>query len=119
MVPFHLEADVPESREVTLTLPLGVPPGRVRLTLEVEQTGPDSVAEYEAFQRYLPRLLTGTGKFVAVYRGVVWAVEDRYEDARQVIEKRFGAVPAYIGWVPPGPHMFSSGQVVVTSEQFC
>ena len=118
MVPLHLETDVPESREVSLTLPPGVPPGRVRLTVEVEPTGPDSVAEYEAFQRYLPRLQTVDGKFVAVYRGVVWAVEDRYEDARQVIEKRFGAVPAYIGWVPPAPEVCFLGQVVVASEQF-
>ena len=117
MVPFHLEAEVPESREVTLTLPPGVPAGRVRLTVEVESTGPDCVAEFEAFQRYLPRLQTVNGKFVAVYQGVVWAVEDRYEDARQVIEKRFGAVPAYIGWAPPAPAVCSSGQLVVLSEQ--
>ena len=116
MVPFHLEADVPESREVTVTLPPGITPGRVHLTVEVESVDPDCAAEYEAFKRYLPRLQTAKGKFVAVYRGVVWAVEDRFEDARKAIEKQFGHVPAYIGWAPPSPAVFFSGQLVVSSN---
>jgi hypothetical protein len=37
MIEVQFEADVPESREVTVTLPPGVPTGRVRLTVMVEE----------------------------------------------------------------------------------
>lgn len=41
MTPFEVEVDVPESRQVTVTLPPGVRPGRVRLRVSVEAGGAD------------------------------------------------------------------------------
>jgi hypothetical protein len=40
MTPFEVEVDVPESRQVTVVLPPGVRPGRVRLHISVESGGP-------------------------------------------------------------------------------
>ncbi|HJZ57529.1 MAG TPA: hypothetical protein VKE74_21345 [Gemmataceae bacterium] len=42
MVQFELEADVPESRQVTVTLPPEVPTGRARLVLSVEPCAGDT-----------------------------------------------------------------------------
>jgi hypothetical protein len=39
MVEAHIEADVPESRQITITLPPEVPTGRVRVTITVAEDG--------------------------------------------------------------------------------
>lgn len=54
MTPFEVEVDVPESRQVTVTLPPGSQPGRVRLRIVV---APDPVSpEIPQLSAVLPDL---------------------------------------------------------------
>src|SRR5438552_19129717 len=94
MVVMRIEADVPENRQVTVTLPSEVPVGRAELTVSVDRAGdafmaavdsaavrkaypprpehPKLASEYDAFQRLLPELLPSLrDQFVAVHDGQV------------------------------------------------
>jgi hypothetical protein len=112
MVEAHIEADVPESRQVTITLPPEAPTGRVWLTIQVEPDGSGVAADEEAFRRYLPQLQTRTGKYAGIYQRVVWAVGDSREEVERQMRERFGAVPVFVGWVPPA-EVARSGVVTV------
>src|SRR5882672_6616877 len=97
VIRFTVTTDVPESRQVTVTLPPDVPAGPVQLTVEVrnepvvvqEQTidpeilkkarhdrprDPKLAREFDAFEGLLPELLpTHRGQYVAVHNGQVVA----------------------------------------------
>ena len=109
MSAFKTTVDVPESRQVTLTLPAEVPVGEAELEVTVRDAGrepshvldvvlpPDDrpkafpprpthlklAAEYDAFVRMLPDLLAEhPGKYVAVHDGRVVAVGDSESGVR-------------------------------------
>ncbi len=81
----ELEADIPESREIRLTLPPDTPTGRVRVTVSAvsppdhttRPTHPKLAREHDAFRSLLPDLLRdSTGKHVAIHDGQVIAFGD-------------------------------------------
>lgn len=79
----ELEADIPESREIRLTLPPDTPTGRVRVTVSAvtpaatPPTHPKLAREHDAFRAMLPGLLRDhPGKHVAIHDGRVIAVGD-------------------------------------------
>lgn len=62
-------------------------------------------AEYEAFLRMLPQLLTTyRDKFVAIHKGTVAAVADNFKDAALEAYKRVGYLPLHVGQVTDVPH---------------
>ena len=88
----ELEIDVPESRQVTLTLPPEVPVGKAKLTVQPQTGVPPpppglsekALRERVAFYRLLPQLLnTHRGQVVAIHNERVIAVGD---DRRTVID---------------------------------
>lgn len=126
----QVEAEVPESRQVTVTLPPDVPPGRVWITVTADGPGagcippyrpdnPGRIPEYQAFQRMLPDLVrTYLGKYVAVYQGRVVASGDRPATVEQDVRAEYGDVPAYIGVVfpPAAPGVVYSGVIRVVED---
>ena len=84
----ELEVDVPESRELHLTLPANTPTGRVRVTVSPvdrearldfppRPTHPKLAREHDAFEAMLPELMAAyPGKYVAVHNGRILAVGD-------------------------------------------
>jgi len=97
----ELEIDVPESRQVTLTLPPDTPVGKAKVSVSV---GPPPEPtpfvpcepfwqELEAFNRMLPELLnTHRGQFVAIFQGsVIGSGPNKLAVAREAYE-RYGAV---------------------------
>lgn len=89
----ELEIDVPESREVTLTLPPETPVGKMKLTVQTPFDPPAPLPgisekaerERQAFYRLLPELLkTHRGKVVAIHDEKVIAVGD---ERRPVIDE--------------------------------
>jgi hypothetical protein len=54
MAPIVIETDVPESRQVMVTLPPDVPPGRIRLTVVVEPA-PERSGATPRMQAILPK----------------------------------------------------------------
>jgi hypothetical protein len=123
---FNVTVDVPENRQVVLTLPPDVPTGprtlRVRVTSPIEEPpievkldprppSPRSPAtesplrgEIEAFDRLLPELLkTHAGQYVAVYQGrVIAAGPDQLEVVKRSHAK-FGRVPILVRLVTDQP----------------
>lgn len=87
-MPLELELDIPDSRELRVTLPPDAPTGRVRVTVEPVPTAtrpalpprplhPKLAREYDAFVALLPQLLTThRGRYVAVHDGAVIADAD-------------------------------------------
>lgn len=88
----ELEIDVPESRQVTLTLPPEVPVGRATVSVQtVANPSPSTDGKFErektAFHRLLPELLkTHRGKVVAIHNERVIAAGD---DRSEVIQQAF------------------------------
>jgi Family of unknown function (DUF5678) len=89
----ELEIDVPDSREVTFTLPPGTPVGRAKVTVHTPSdplaplrgTSEKAQRERLAFHRLLPELLkTHPGKVVAIHDEKVIAVGD---ERRPVIDE--------------------------------
>ena len=89
----ELEIDVPESRQVTFTLPPNTPVGRARVSVTVPSdplaplpgTSDKFQRERLAFHRLLPELLTThAGKVVAIHDEQVIAVGD---ERRPVIDE--------------------------------
>jgi hypothetical protein len=79
----ELEADIPESREIRLTLPPDTPTGRVRVTVSAvappaaPPTHPKLAREHDAFRAMLPDLMRDhPGRHVAIHNGEVIAVGD-------------------------------------------
>jgi hypothetical protein len=101
----ELEIDVPESREVTLTLPPETPVGKVKLTV---QTAFDPLApipgenekferERRAFFRLLPELLkTHYGKVVAIHDEQVLVVGDETVPVAMEAYKKVGYVALFV-----------------------
>lgn len=122
----ELEIDVPESREVTLTLPPETPVGKAWVSVSA---GPPPTPtpfvpvyplarEVEAFDRMLPELLkTHRGQFVAVYEGnVVGIGAEKLAVAREAYEK-LGPVEVLVRLVAEQqPVLRVSGPRLVRSE---
>lgn len=129
MVPFYLEADVPESREVTVTLPPGVQPGRVQLQVTaipepptsslIRPSDPAIAAEFDSFLRLLPGLrTTHGGHYVAVRGDHVIASGMCLDSVIRLARKAVGGLAYFCGWVEPiGGYVFRSGQVVVLNHE--
>lgn len=118
----ELEIDVPESREVTFTLPPTVPTGRTKVALrvalpeerpvefppfQIEPPPPPAdkfAREKAAFYRLLPELLTThRGRYVAIHdEQVVETGTDRLAVALATMA-RIGAVDLYVGLVSDEP----------------
>jgi hypothetical protein len=107
----ELEIDVPESRQVTLTLPPDTPVGKVRVSVQPVATSPlgsDGKFEREraAFYRLLPELMkTHRGKYVAVHNERV--IAEGVEDAAVTADAyaRAGYVELYVGEVTDRPRV--------------
>ena len=126
MVVMRIETDVPESRQVTLTLPADVPVGRAELVVSVDSAGdafkmavdstvvrkaypprpehPKLASEYDAFQRKLPELLPSLrGQFVAIHDGqVVTSGPDMMDVALRAYD-RCGYQAIYVAEVTDQP----------------
>jgi len=129
MTTIRVRANVPESRQVTLTLPPEVPPGEHDIEVTVQNTGgeppvfevhlpPDSrpkafpprpsdpvlAAEYDAFERMLPELMKRyAGRYVALRDGSVVAVGDTEIDALTLANEHHPGVLALVRLVTDQP----------------
>ena|SRR5437870_781107 len=129
MTTIRVRANVPESRQVTLTLPSDTPVGEAELEVTVKTAGdgqpafdvvlpptdrprvypprptnPELAAEYDAFERMLPELMSQyAGKYVALRGGVVVAVGDTKIDAATAAHRLQPGVPAYTRLVTDQP----------------
>lgn len=126
MTPFEVEVDVPESREVTVTLPTEVPTGRVRMMVAAAEDVPTTTtyyrpadpavaAEFDEFLRLLPVLRpTHGGHYVAVRQGQVVASGLYLDPVLRLARAAVADAPFYCGWVEPvGGYEFRSGLVMV------
>ena len=104
----ELEIDVPESRQVTLTLPPEVPVGRVKVSVRSLPDPPPPPAglsekalrERAAFYRLLPELQkTHYGKVVAIHDERVIAVGDERRAVIDEARKIAGYVDMHIASV--------------------
>jgi hypothetical protein len=117
MITLRLDADIPDDRRITLTLPPDVPAGPAEVFLVIasaEQFPPPAPPpaplpdkferEREAFARLLPDLLhTQRGNYVAIHDGaVVDTGADQVEVAKRAYAK-YGNVPIYVGLVTDEP----------------
>jgi hypothetical protein len=120
MITVRLDADIPDSRQITLKLPPEVPAGPAEVFLVIESAekaarsahapSPASVLqekferERAAFRRLLPGLLdTHRGLYVAVHDGeAVESGPDQIDVAKRAYAK-FGNVPIYVGLVTDQP----------------
>lgn len=115
-MPVELEIDVPESRQVTLTLPPEVPVGKVKLTVQtpfdpavpIPGTSEKFQRERVAFYRLLPDLLkTHRGKMVAIHDERVIAVGDeRLPVAHDAFTKIGGRVDLFVERVEETPPIY-------------
>ena len=130
MTTIRVRAQVPESRQVTLTLPADVPVGEADLEVTVRDPGrepapvfevvlpPDNrprafpprptdpaiAAEYDAFERLLPVLMKQYPcQYVALQGGAVVAVGDTRVDAATAAHRLQPGVPAYTRLVTDQP----------------
>jgi len=98
----ELEIDVPESRQVTLTLPPEVPVGKARVSVCPVVTPPVSTdgkfeRERAAFFRLLPELLkTHRGKVVAIHEERVLVVGEESVPVIQEAIKLVGHVELFV-----------------------
>ena len=125
----RVRATVTEARQLLLTLPPEIQPGEHEFEVTVRDTvaeppvfevhlPPDSrprafpprptnsvlAAEYDAFERMLPELLTRyAGKYVALRGGAVVAVGDTEIDARTAADQQQPGVPVYARLVTDQP----------------
>ena len=115
----ELELDIPESRELHLTLPPDAPTGRVKVTLSPmappaarRPTHPKLAREHDAFLTLLPELLTThRGRYVAIHDGKVIGVGDSSVAVLTAAEKTHpGAVPLVqlVTVQPPRPERLPS-----------
>jgi hypothetical protein len=130
MTPFEVEVDVPESRQVTVTLPPEVPAGRVRLALSpcgesettdatyVRPVDPAEAAAFDSFMKLLPGLRpTHGGLFVAVQGGRVLASGLFLDGVLKLAHAAAGNAAFYCAWVEPvGGYVFRSGLIGVLPD---
>lgn len=124
----ELEIDVPESRQVTITLPPDTPVGKARVSVDVghrteaKPLAPSGKFEREraAFHRLLPELLkTHHGKVVAIHdeRVIAEGVDDAVVTAEAYA--RAGYTELYVGEVTATPQVvrINSPRVLGTTGQ--
>lgn len=120
----HFTTRVPESRQVTLTLPPDTPVGDAVLTVTVappssvtyyRPADPAVAAEYDAFMRMLPDLRQTHGhQHVAVCGGRIVAAGTHLTEVHRIVRRAANGAAYYCGRVDPvGGYVFRSGQVVV------
>ena len=131
VIQFELDADVPASRVVTLTLPPETPTGPVRLVLAVEHSRgtlppewpycrpPDPLgAEYDAFCGMFSELLAAhRDEYVAVYGGRVVASGPTLDGVSKAVLAAHGDVPAYIAAVHDGFPEIRIGRIDVLDSE--
>lgn len=129
MTVIRLKTRVPETREVTLTLPPEVPVGEAELQITVRPAGeevrefevvlppddrprafpprpthPKLAAEYDAFQKLLPDLMTRyAGQYVALHDGAVVAVGDSEVEVLTAAHAALPGVPVLVRKVTDQP----------------
>jgi hypothetical protein len=125
----ELELVIPESRQVTLTLPPDAPTGRVSVVVtesnseraSVTYYRPDDPAvatEYDGFLRLLPmlRVIHG-GHYVAVRNGHVIASGLYLDAVLKLAKAETGEAPFFCEWVEPvSGYTFRSGLVAVLPD---
>ncbi len=120
MIRFTVSTDVPENRQVVVTLPPEVPTGPTELVVEV-RSEPDRVyevkldpellkqarsdrpsdlklaREFDAFERLLPELLkTCRGQYVAIHEGRVVATGTEKLEVAHEAYRQFGRQPILV-----------------------
>jgi hypothetical protein len=126
MSAIRVRTHIPESRQVTLTLPADVPVGEAELEIVVHEqtteftitlppdnrprvfpprpTDPQLAVEFDAFERMLPDLMKQyAGKFVAIRNGEVIAVGDTKTDVLTAANQRFPGELIYARLVTDEP----------------
>lgn len=126
MSAIRVKARVPESRQITITLPPDVPVGDAELEIVVREPGaeiavplpasaratafpsrpthPQLAAEFDAFERLLPDLMRDhAGKFVALRGGTVVAVAATKTEALTAAAQRFPGELLYARLVTDRP----------------
>src|SRR5262249_5262737 len=124
----RVKAHIPESRQVTVTLPEDVPVGDVELEIVVREpdkefavtlppdnrpkafpkrpTHPTLAAEFDAFQAKLPELMKlDAGKYVALRGGEVIAVADNEVGALTAAHQQFPGELVYARLVTDQPQL--------------
>lgn len=125
MYAIRLKTRIPESRQITLTLPPDFPVGDAELEISVQEpqpelivvlppdnrpksvpprpTNPALVPEYEAFNRMLPELMEKyAGRYIALRGGAVVAVADSEVGALTTAQQTPGS-PVYCRLVTNQP----------------
>jgi hypothetical protein len=126
MSAIRVKTRVPESRQITISLPPDFPVGDAELEISVREpetefvvvlppaprqtalpprpANPALADEYEAFERMLPELLKHhPGKYVAVRGGAVVAVADTEVSALTAAHQQQSGTPAYCRLVADQP----------------
>ncbi len=129
MIQFEMDVDVPESRQVTLTLPPGTPTGPTHIAIIAGETPEPSVryhrpadpgvaAEFDEFMRLLPRLRpTHGGHFVAVRACRVIASGAYLDAVLKLAKAEAGGAPFFCEWIEPvGGYVFRSGNLMIPTE---
>jgi hypothetical protein len=122
----RVKTHIPESRQVTLTLPAEVPVGDAELEITVRQpateftvtlppdgrpkvfpsrpTHPQLAAEFDTFERKLPELMRQhAGKYVALHNGEVVAVAESEVGALTAASQQFPGELVYARLVTDQP----------------
>jgi hypothetical protein len=124
----EIHVEVPESRQVTLTLPPGIPTGQIRLLVAptneqrkryYRPEDPVEAAEFDSFLVLLPLLQqTHAGNFVAVRGGQVIASGVYLDPVLKLAKLAVGANAFYCGWVePPGDYVLRFGSPTIVSVE--
>lgn len=126
MTAIRVKARIPESRQITLTLPPDFPVGDTELEISVHEreseivvvipsenrpkafpprpTNAMLVPEYEAFNRMLPELMKRyAGRYVALRGGVVVAVSESEVGALTAAQQQSPGTPVYCRLVTDQP----------------
>lgn len=126
MSAIRVKTHIPESRQITLTLPDDVPVGEAELEIVVRgpevvfdvvlppdnrpkvfssrPTNPQLAAEFDAFERMLPELMKQyAGKYVALHNGEVVAVADSEVGALTAAREQHPGRMAYARLVTDQP----------------
>jgi uncharacterized protein DUF5678 len=118
MIELEIPINVPENRQVTLTLPPEVPTGPTKLHVSVGEwavdaiplefpprpTHPDLAREYDAFRAMLPELLKNhRGQYVAIHNGKVVANGASEVGTLNAASKSCGSPWSYVGLVTDEP----------------
>lgn len=120
VVLIELETDIPESRELRVTLPPDAPTGRVRVTVSAvpssavppQPSHPKLAREHDAYSALLPELLREhPGRYVAIHDGQVIGVGESAVAVLTAAERSHpGAFPLVrlVTERPPSPERLPS-----------